>query len=1057
MDLLRGQSLDWTTLEQIVKYTLTSRCVSSFRSLAAALPVVAAAMLLLVSPLPVRAADAVPMLLSSPAATDASRANTKAQAAERSVARRRAVSVNFEHIDPSSGNAPTALGVELFDGVIVTLDLDRIEKRGPGNFTWTGRVRGYDRSQAILTVVNGQIAGTITLSDTAARTTATYQIQSDPNGTQSLRQLNPSGFPADHPAGSESLHAPAHTKSKSLSLDAASGDFTLKAGTTAADTGATVDVMVVYSKQTAAAAGTAIGAQIQQAIDSANAAYANSGIATRLNLVHVEAVAYDESGDFNTDLNRLTSGSDGYMDNVATLRNTHAADLVSLFIENGQYCGLAWVGPSASYGFSVINRGCASGNLTFAHELGHNFGALHDPYVDPSTSPYAYGHGYAVPAAGWRTVMAYTNVCSAAGTSCTRIPYFSNPSLTYGTAALPLGTTSTSDNARVHNQSASTVANFRSSGTSGCTFAFSPSSANVAATATSGSASVTAGTGCAWNTTSNASWLTVAAGSGVSGTGTLNYAAAANSGPARSGTVVVGGVNFTVSQASGCSYALSSSSASLAASGGTGSVTLAAGAGCTWTASSSASWLTISSAKSGSGSATVSYAASANTTTSVRSANLTIGGATFVVTEAAPAAVVALSATLANAGFEALALGTNGFQYQPTTTGWVFNSKGGIQRNGSAWGAAAAPEGQQTAFLQGGSAQMAQTLNLPAGTYRVSFYAARRAYQGIAQPLQLSIDGIAIGTPISPTSTAFALYTSASFTVNAGSHTLRFTTTNPTGDNTAFVDAVSLNPLTAPAATTGIVSSAHPAAAGSSITFTATVSGNNPTGNVAFADGSSNISGCAAVALAGSGNSKTATCTTSSLTVGSHNIVARYAGDTNNLSSSSTPLMQTIDPVAVAVDIALANAGFEALALGTNGFQYQPTTTGWVFNSKGGIQRNGSAWGAAAAPEGQQTAFLQGGSAQMAQTLNLPAGTYRVSFYAARRAYQGIAQPLQLSIDGIAIGTPISPTSTAFALYTSASFTVNAGSHTLRFTTTNPTGDNTAFVDAVTLKSMAGP
>ena len=402
--------------------------------------------------------------------------------------------------------------------------------------------------------------------------------------------------------------------------------------------------MIVYSKQTAAAAGTAIGAQIQQAIDSANAAYANSGITTRLNLVHTAAVNYDESGDFNTDLNRLTSGSDGYMDEVATLRNTHGADLVSLFIENGQYCGLAWIGPSASYGFSVINRGCASGNLSFAHELGHNFGALHDPYVDPSTSPYAYGHGYAVPAAGWRTVMAYNNACSAAGTSCTRIPYFSNPNLTYGSPAQPLGTTSTSDNARVHNQNAATVANFRTSGTGSCTFAFSPASANVAATATSGSTSVTAGTGCAWTTTSNASWLAVGSGSATSGTGTLNYTAAANSGPARSGTIAVGGVNFTVSQANGCTYTLSASSASFAASGGSGSVNLTTGAGCTWTVSSSATWLTVSSAKSGSGSATVSFAAAANTSTSTLSANLSIGGKTFVVTEAAAAATAPVAA-----------------------------------------------------------------------------------------------------------------------------------------------------------------------------------------------------------------------------------------------------------------------------------------------------------------------------------------------------------------------------------------------------------------------------
>ena len=416
------------------------------------------------------------MLLAAPA-TDSVRAAEKARPAERGVARQRPVAVAFEHLDPPSGNVPARIGVELFDGMIVVVDFVRIDRRGPNNYTWHGRVDGYDKSEAVLTVVDGNIAGTISLVDSAARITATYQLQTNRDGTQSLRQIDPSGFPTDHPPGSEKLRAPVPEKAAPRS---SRGDIELKGGAiAAADTGATVDVMVVYSKQTAAAAGTAIGAQIQQAIDSANAAYANSGITTRLNLVRTAAVNYDESGDFNTDLNRLTSGSDGYMDEVAALRNTHGADLVSLFVENGQYCGLAWVGPSASYGFSVINRGCASGNLSFAHELGHNFGALHDPYVDPGTSPYAYGHGYAVPAAGWRTVMAYNNACSAAGTSCTRIPYFSNPNLTYGSPAQPLGTASTSDNTRVHNQNAATVANFRTSGTGSCTFAFSPASANV--------------------------------------------------------------------------------------------------------------------------------------------------------------------------------------------------------------------------------------------------------------------------------------------------------------------------------------------------------------------------------------------------------------------------------------------------------------------------------------------------------------------------------------------------------------------------------------------------
>ena len=47
------------------------------------------------------------------------------------------------------------------------------------------------------------------------------------------------------------------------------------------------------------------------------------------------------------------------------------------------------------------------------------------------------------------------------------------------------------------------------------------------------------------------------------------------------------------------------------------------------------------------------------------------------------------------------------------------------------------------------------------------------------------------------------------------------------------------------------------------MTFTATVTGTSPTGSVAFTDGASSIAGCSSVTLVGTGNARTATCTTS--------------------------------------------------------------------------------------------------------------------------------------------------------------------------------------------------
>jgi hypothetical protein len=64
--------------------------------------------------------------------------------------------------------------------------------------------------------------------------------------------------------------------------------------------------------------------------------------------------------------------------------------------------------------------------MHFAHELGHNLGSQHDR--ENATKPPAFDHsyGYKIPDQ-WRSVMAYSTGCS----SCPRMPFFSNPYLTF--------------------------------------------------------------------------------------------------------------------------------------------------------------------------------------------------------------------------------------------------------------------------------------------------------------------------------------------------------------------------------------------------------------------------------------------------------------------------------------------------------------------------------------------------------------------------------------------------------------------------------------------------
>jgi Viral BACON domain/Putative binding domain, N-terminal len=151
----------------------------------------------------------------------------------------------------------------------------------------------------------------------------------------------------------------------------------------------------------------------------------------------------------------------------------------------------------------------------------------------------------------------------------------------------------------------------------------------------SGSVGVTTGAGCAWTAASNMPWLTVTAGSPGSGSGTVSFSVAANTGVARVGQLTIGGQMFSVSQnAAACSYTFTPASASIPSGAGTYSV--AVSTTCTWNATSNASWITVVSGASGSGNGTVTYSVTANTSTKARGGSIIIGNQLFSVTQAKP-------------------------------------------------------------------------------------------------------------------------------------------------------------------------------------------------------------------------------------------------------------------------------------------------------------------------------------------------------------------------------------------------------------------------------------
>lgn len=84
-----------------------------------------------------------------------------------------------------------------------------------------------------------------------------------------------------------------------------------------------------------------------------------------------------------------------------------------------------------------------------------------------------------------------------------------------------------------------------------CVTSLSSTSLNISGTGGTGSFTVTAPGNCNWNAVSSQSFVTITSGSNGSGNGTVNFSVAANNGPQRSASIVVGGQVFNIMQGGG--------------------------------------------------------------------------------------------------------------------------------------------------------------------------------------------------------------------------------------------------------------------------------------------------------------------------------------------------------------------------------------------------------------------------------------------------------------------------------------------------------------------------
>ena len=342
-----------------------------------------------------------------------------------------------------------ALRLQLPGGVAADLDLTDLDRRGSGDVAWRGRVARDDDSSVSLTLKHGLVYGRLRLREKI------YEIRSRRNGRLVIEELNLASFPQCD-VGPDHIDHRNHTRRAGDVLGGGAQSGAASAG----DGAVVVDLLSVYSNDALAEAGSVaqMEATIQAAVDAANTAFVNSNINATYRLVHVAHVDYDTAGSTSDDLRWVTDDP-----GVAALREQYGADMVSIIVDTPSSCGTAWVqrnpGPGfEDYAFQATDIDCAVGNLTFAHEHGHNLGMEHNPENSSASSssasyPWSFAHYVN---GSYRTVMSYSSPCS---NGCSRVAQFSNPDVVYN--GVPTGVEGSRDNAQTGSLTTPIAANFR--------------------------------------------------------------------------------------------------------------------------------------------------------------------------------------------------------------------------------------------------------------------------------------------------------------------------------------------------------------------------------------------------------------------------------------------------------------------------------------------------------------------------------------------------------------------------------------------------------------------
>lgn len=369
------------------------------------------------------------------------------------IAREGFVSYNFIDIDLNVLTSENEI-LANFDNSEIRVKETHKFIRNIRNYSWFGRSADFKNS-LIISVNNGDIQGMIT------KGSELYKIETIEDKfilikiNQSLLNKIDCGLINDNNKATFSTNEQEQNNNSNSHKSIENFDCKIR-------------VLVLYTPNASANVSN-MPAWIQLCVDQMNQTFINSQVYAEVELVHVQLTNYTEtniiptnSATHDNDLTRFTNDGDGFMDEVHVLRREYSADICVLISDIPEDIGLAGIArsikSSSQNSFCIVDYWHSFLSFTFAHEIGHLIGCRHNEGSDPTSTPFAYGHGFTVndPTNGsWRTIMGTTASCNG----CPRNPYWSNPnvSIPFGVT----GTVSTNDNARVINENFENIISHR--------------------------------------------------------------------------------------------------------------------------------------------------------------------------------------------------------------------------------------------------------------------------------------------------------------------------------------------------------------------------------------------------------------------------------------------------------------------------------------------------------------------------------------------------------------------------------------------------------------------